>query len=239
MMASPYNLEIHNDCTNCPLRRDGRFCDLSDGAVAALNAAKFSTAYPKGATLFVEGETPRGVFILCCGRAKLTTSSSEGKTLIMKITEPGEILGASAAILGKPYEVTAEIIEPSQVNFIRLADFQALLERHPDACLRTAQQLSAKYHDAQREVRSLGLSQTTSEKLARLILGWERTGEHTPKGVRVKVLLTHEEIGQMVGTTRETVTRLLGDFKRKRMIDVAGSSIYVTQHEALEAMVSF
>ena len=82
MMASPYNLEIHDDCTDCPLRRDGRFCDLSDGTVAALNAAKFSTAYPRGATLFVEGETPRGVFILCSGRAKLTTSSSEGKTLI-------------------------------------------------------------------------------------------------------------------------------------------------------------
>ncbi|HEY6137692.1 MAG TPA: Crp/Fnr family transcriptional regulator [Thermoanaerobaculia bacterium] len=238
-MASPYNLEIHDDCTDCPLRRDGRFCDLSDGTVAALNAATFSTAYPKGATLFVEGETPRGVFILCSGRAKLTTSSSEGKTLILKITEPGEILGASAAILGKPYEVTAEIMEPSQVNFVRLADFLALLERHPDACLRTAQQLSAKYHDAQREVRTLGLSQTTSEKLARLILGWERSGERTPKGVRVKVLLTHEEIGQLVGTTRETVTRLLGDFKRKRVIDVTGSNIYVMRHDALEAMVSF
>lgn len=82
--------------------------------------------------LFVEGEMPRGVFILCSGRAKLTTSSSEGKTLIMKITEPGEILGASAAILGKPYEVSAELMEPSQVNFVRLPDFLALLERHPD-----------------------------------------------------------------------------------------------------------
>jgi len=238
-MTSPYNLELHNDCADCPMRHDGRFCDLSDGSVAALNAAKFSTAYPKGATLFVEGEMPRGIFILCFGRAKLTTSSSEGRTLIMKLTGPGEILGASAAILGKPFEVSAEIIEPSQVNFVRLPDFLALLERYPDACLRTAQQLSAKYHDAQREVRSLGLSQTTSEKLARLILEWEASGERTPKGVRVKVLLTHEEIGQRVGTTRETVTRLLGDFKRKQLIDVTGSNIYVTQHDALEAMVRF
>jgi CRP/FNR family transcriptional regulator len=230
---------IHNDCGDCPLRHDGRFCDLSPEAVTALNAAKFSIAYPKGATLFVEGEMPRGVFILCSGRAKLTSSSSEGKTLILKITEPGEILGASAAILGIPYEISAEIMEPSQVNFVRLPDFLALLERHPDACLRTAQLLSAKYHDAQREVRSLGLSQTASEKLARLILRWEGSGERTSKGVRVKVLLTHEEIGQMVGTTRETVTRLLGDFKRKHMIDVMGSSLYVTQHDALEAMVSF
>ena len=238
-MASPYNLEMHTDCVNCPLRHDERFCDLSESAVEALDAAKFSTTYPKGATLFVEGEMPRGVFILCSGKAKLTTSSSEGRTLIMKVTEPGEILGASAAILGKPYEVSAETIESTQVNFIRLPDFLDFLAKHPDACMRMAQQLSVKYQDAQREVRSLGLSQTTSEKLARLILGWASEGEQTPKGLRVKVLLTHEEIGQMLGTTRETVTRLLGDLKRKRIIDVNGSNVYVTKREALSAMVSF
>lgn len=239
MMASPYNLEMHNECTTCPVNRDGRFCDLSEPALASLHAIKFSATYPKGATLFVEGEMPRGVFILCSGRAKLTTSSSEGRTLIMKITEPGEILGASAAILGEPYEVSAETIEPSQVNFVRLADFSVFLAKHPEASLRLAQQLSAKYHDAQREVRSLGLSQTTSEKLARLLLQWAAEGETTPKGLRMKVLLTHEEIGQMLGTTRETVTRLFGDFKRKKIIDVNGSNVYVTHHEALEKMVSF
>ncbi|HVS32314.1 MAG TPA: Crp/Fnr family transcriptional regulator [Thermoanaerobaculia bacterium] len=238
-MTSPYNLELQNDCASCPLHHDGRFCDVSDASLASLKASVFAAVYPKGATLFVEGEMPRGVFILCKGRAKLTTSSSEGKTLIMKITAPGEILGASAVILGKAYEVSAETVEPSQVNFIRLADFLALLEKHPDVCLRIAQQLSAKYHEAQREVRSLGLAQTTSEKLAHLILDWAADGEPTEKGTRVKVLLTHEEIGQMLGTTRETVTRLLGDLKRKRIIDVNGSNVYVTRPDTLAEMVSF
>lgn len=239
MMASPYNLEMHNDCSSCPVPCDGRFCDLSDTALGTLNAIKFSATYPKGATLFVEGEMPRGVFILCSGKAKLTTSSKEGRTLIMKIIEPGEILGASAAILGQPYEVSAETIEPSQLNFIRIVDFMALLEKHPEASLRLAQQLSAKNHDAQREVRSLGLSQTTSEKLARLLLLWATGGEQTTNGLRMKVLLTHEEIGQMLGTTRETVTRLLGDLKRKKIIDVNGSNVYVTRQDALENMVNF
>ena len=239
MMTSPYQREIHNDCTDCPLRHDGRFCDLSDATVAALNAAKFSVTYPKGATLFVEGEAPRGAFILCSGRAKLTTSSSEGKTLILRVAGPGEILGVSAAILGKPHEVSAETMEPSQVNFIRHADFLAILRAHPDVCMRAAEQLSEKYQQAQREVRSLGLSQTTSEKLARLILEWSVDGEQTPRGIRVTVLMTHEEIGQMLGTTRETVTRLLGNFRRKKLIDVSGASIYVTQRDALQQMTSF
>ena len=238
-MPSPYNLEVEYNCGECRVRADRVFCNMSAPAVAALDSVKFTGLYPKGSLLFVEGEEPRGVFILCSGRAKLTTSSTEGKTLIVKIAEPGEVLGASATILGKPYEVSAETIEPSQLNFIKRDDFLKYLNTHAEACLHTAQQLSEKYHSAQREIRSLGLSQTTSEKLARLLLDWcDRGGEQTTKGIRLKVLLTHEEIAQMIGTTRETVTRLLSDFKKKKMIDVKGSSMFVLNKPQLEHLVS-
>ncbi len=238
-MPSPYNLEVEYNCSACRVRADRLFCNMSDSAVAALDTVKFTGLYPKGSLLFVEGEEPRGVFILCSGRAKLTTSSTEGKTLIVKIAEPGEVLGASATILGKPYEVSAETIEPSQLNFVKRDDFLKYLNTHAEACLHTAQQLSEKYHSAQREIRSLGLSQTTSEKLARLLLDWcERGGEETTRGIRLKVLLTHEEIAQMIGTTRETVTRLLSDFKKKKMIDVKGSSLFVLNKPQLENLVS-
>jgi CRP/FNR family cyclic AMP-dependent transcriptional regulator len=238
-MPSPYNLEVEYSCADCRVRAERTFCNMSQGVVQALDTVKFTGLYPKGSLLFVEGEDPRGVFILCSGRAKLTTSSTEGKTLIVKIAEPGEVLGASATILGRPYEVSAETIEPSQLNFIKRDDFLKFLNSHSEACMHTAQQLSEKYHSAQREIRSLGLSQTTSEKLARLLLDWcDRTGEETVKGVRLKVLLTHEEIAQMIGTTRETVTRLLSDFKRRKIIDVKGSSLFVTNKPQLEHMVS-
>jgi CRP/FNR family transcriptional regulator len=203
-----------------------------------MDAMKFTGLYPKGSVLFVEGEEPRGVFILCSGRAKLTTSSSEGKTLIVKMAGPGEILGVSATILGNAYEVSAETLEPAQVNFIGRDDFLRLISSHADACMRTAKQLSEKYQAAQREIRTLGLSQTTSEKLAKLILGWCEDGEETAKGIRLKMLLTHEEIGQMIGTTRETVTRILNDFRRKKIIDVKGSTFFVSNEATLLGMVS-
>ncbi len=238
-MPSPYNLDLHNNCTDCTVRFERLFCNMSSNSVNALETIKFTGVYPKGSLLFVEGEMPRGIFILCSGRAKLTTSSSEGKTLIVKIAEPGEVLGASATILGKPYEVSAETIEPAQLNFIKRDDFLKFLTTNAEACMHTAQQLSEKYHSAQREIRSLGLSQTTSEKLAKLLLDWcKQGGEETERGMRLKVLLTHEEIAQMIGTTRETVTRLLSDFKRKKIIDVKGSSVFILGRDALENMVS-
>ncbi|HEX6639537.1 MAG TPA: Crp/Fnr family transcriptional regulator [Thermoanaerobaculia bacterium] len=214
------------------------FCNMADEPVEALDAIKFTAAYPKGALLFVEGEQPRGVFILCGGRVKLTTTSTEGRTLIVKIANHGEILGASAAILGKPYEVSAEVLEPSQVSFVRREDFLRFLNAYTEACMHTAQQLSEKYEAAQREIRSLGLAHTTSEKLARLILGWSEDGEVTPQGTRMQVLLTHEEIGQMIGTTRETVTRLLSEFKRKNLISIKGSSLFLIANQQMHDMVS-
>lgn len=237
-MRTPYNIDTQNNCSDCTFRTERQFCNMATPAVKALDAIKFMAVYPKGSVLFVEGEQPRGVFIVCSGRVKLTTSSSEGKTLIVKIAEAGEVLGASGTILDTPFEVSAETLEPSQINFVRREDFMRFLNTHPEACLHTAQQLSEKYHSAQREIRTLGLSQSTSEKLARLFLDWcARSGEETSKGTRLKVLLTHEEIAQMIGTTRETITRLLSDFKRRKMIEIKGSSMFV-QTSALEALVT-
>jgi CRP/FNR family cyclic AMP-dependent transcriptional regulator len=238
-MPSPYNIEIQNSCAACTRGTEELFCNMSPAAMKTLDAIKFTSVYPKGSILFVDGEEPRGVFILCSGRAKLTTSSSEGRTLIVKIADAGEVLGASATILGRPYEVSAETLEPSQVNFVKRDDFLRFLNAYTEACMHTAQQLSEKYQSAQREIRSLGLAQSTAEKLGKLLLDWcARHGETTPNGIRLKVLLTHEEIAQMIGTTRETVTRLLSDFKRKKIVEVKGSTIVVLRKDELERMVS-
>lgn len=239
-MPSPYNLALVEHCSSCPQRQtNGGFCNMAAEPVEALDSMKFTGAYPKGALLFVEGEQPRGVFVLCRGQAKLTTTSSDGRTLIVKIANPGEILGVSAAMLGRPYEVSAETIEASQVSFIRRDDFLRFLSAYPEACMHTAQQLSEKYQSAQREIRALGLAQSTSEKLGKLLLEWcDLHGEVTPKGTRIKVLLTHEEVAQMIGTTRETVTRLLSEFKRKNIIEVKGSTIIILRKAELEALVS-
>ncbi|MEO8379483.1 MAG: Crp/Fnr family transcriptional regulator [Acidobacteriota bacterium] len=238
-MPTPYNLALVEHCSDCALREaHGGFCNMSEEPVQAMDGIKFSGAYPKGALLFVEGEQPRGVFILCSGRMKLTTSSSEGRTLIVRLAGPGEILGVSATILGKPYEVSAETLEASQVSFIRRDDFLRFLNAYSEACMHTAQQLSEKYEAAQRDIRTLGLAQTTSEKLAKLLLDWSLSGEETAQGTRLQVLLTHEEIAQMIGTTRETITRLLSDFKRRKMITVKGSSLFIVQKEQMKKLVT-
>jgi CRP/FNR family cyclic AMP-dependent transcriptional regulator len=238
-MWPPTSIEVQYKCSECTLRLERPFCNMSPTALEALEAIKFTATYPKGSLLFVEGEAPRGVFILCSGQVRLTASSTEGKRLIFSIPRVGDTLGASATILGTPYELSAETGELSQVNFIKREDFLDFLQNHAEARLNTARQLSEKYYAAQRDIRSLGLSQTTSEKLARLLLDWcARSGEETERGTRIKVYLTHEEMAQMIATTRETLTRLFTHFKRTKLIEVIGSTLYVTNKPGLEQMVS-
>ena len=190
-MLSPYGLEIIESCLTCKLRADKIFCNLPIPTVQALEAIKYTTAYPKGAVLFVEGQAPRGVFILCRGRVKLSICSSDGKTLILKISEPGEVLGLSASVSGKPYELTAETLDPCQVNFVKREDFLRFLREHNDVCLRVAEQLSEKYNTACHEIRSLGLSHSAAEKLAKLLLEWSLKNGGTRQPDRMKLTLTH------------------------------------------------
>lgn len=225
------SFSVPDDCAACVVRSSG-FCNVSPEALEALNAVKLTALHPKGSILFGEGDMPRAVFILCAGRAKVMTSSAEGKTLIVRIAQGGEVLGVSATILDEPYEVSAETLEPMQVSIIKRTDFLRLLHAHADLSLNAVRQLSAKYHAAQREIRSLGLAHNTAEKLARLLLEWCGAGSE------VRMLYTHEEIAQMIGSTRETVTRVLGDFRHDNIIEVSGASMTVLDRRALDAMIS-
>ena len=236
-MLSPYGLEIVESCLTCKMRADKIFCNLPTQAVQALETIKYTTAYPKGAVLFVEGQAPRGIFLLCKGRVKLSIGSSDGKMLILKISEPGEVLGLSATVSGKPYELTAETLDPCQVNFVKRDDFVRFLREHNEVCLRVAEQLSDKYNTACHEIRALGLSHSAAEKLAKLLLEWSDKNGARQTG-HMKLTLTHEEIAQMIGTSRETVTRLFADFKKKQFIQLRGSTLVIRNKAALETLVS-
>ncbi len=237
-MRTPYGLEIIENCLTCKLRADRMFCDLPAEALAAFDAITFANLHPSDAVLFVEGQEPRGIYVVCSGRVKLSTCGTDGKTIITDIAEPGEILGLSATVSGEPHEVTAEMLEPGQTNFIKREEFLRFLREHGEASLRVAEHLSRHYHTACVQIRSLGLSHSAAEKLAKLLLEWSAKGERTDQGIRLKLTLTQEEIAEMIGTSRETVTRLFADFKKKQIVQLRGSTLLIRDKTALENLVN-
>jgi len=237
-MKGPYGLELNDGCKSCKLKSAGFFCELSPAALKDFDAIKSTATYPKGALLFMERQDARGAFVLCEGEVKLSISSSEGKTLIMRVAKAGEILGLMAALSGGAYEVTAETIHPCQVAFVRREDFQRFVAKHPEASQGVARQMTMQYQAACEQLRTVGLSASAQEKLARLLLTWSAGIEQTKGGTRIKIPLTHEEIAEFIGTTRETVTRTLSDFKVRHLVAIQGSTMMIPSRAALETFAN-
>ncbi len=216
---------------------DQLFEGLSPAIVRELETVTMTNSYPTGAILFGESEPARGLYGIIRGRVKLSVCASDGRTLILHVSEAGEALGVASTISRREYEATAETLEPCDVSFIRQADLLRLMRAHGELALWVTQQLSQNYNSTCREIRNLMLSESASEKLARLLVGWLDQSTQSRPSCQMKLGMTHEEIGQMIGTSRETVTRLFAGFKRQHLIQLKGSTLFVPNRTALESMI--
>lgn len=237
-MFSPYGLEIIESCLSCKMRGEHTFCDLSRSALQQLEKITLPTTYPRGAVLFVEGQPPRGLFVLCRGRVKLSISSREGKTFILKVAQAGEVMGLGATVSGKVYDLAAETIDPCQVNFIKRADFLRFMKEQPEVCFLVAELLSHKYNHVFHEIRSL-LMHSASGKIARLLEEWiSLNGAAAQEKPHLTLVLTRDEMAQKIGTSRGTVTRVLRDLKEQEVIQAKGATVLIRNKAALRSMAT-
>lgn len=236
-MGLPRRFAISNSCLSCTLRQTSDFCNLPEPLMTVFNGIGHLTLYPSNSTLLAEGQSPRGVYIACSGRSKLSVEARDGKTIILKIAGNREILGLSAVATGGPSLVTVTTIERCQIKFIERDGFLRLIERNNYAALACANLLAREIATSFDDVYELLLARSSTEKLARLLLSWV-SDEPRNRELRVPAEFTHQEIGQMIGSSRETVTRLLSDMKRKELIRVDGETLVIPNRIALQAIAS-
>ena len=229
------NHKSSDACDGCGPRQEGFFCNLPPEAFAVLQSIRVSHAYQRGSTLFMEGQPANGVFLLCEGHVKLSTYSEDGKAIILRISEPGEILGVSAVISGKPHEATGQVTEYCRVSFIKRSDFLSFIQTNHEAALNALRQLSSNYHKAHTQICSLGLSSSAGDKLAKLLLQWCDVNLEDGSGqIVIPLVHTHGEIAEMIGTSRETLTKVLNELRESGLIDVRERLVWVLDADALE-----
>lgn len=233
-MKAPYGLEIIEDCCECPELGNRYFCEVSPSALASLTKVTQKSVLTAGAILFVEGQTPRGVFIICSGKVNLSTPSREGKILILRTAEAGEALGLGASVSGVGYETTAETATPCHLSFSDRKHFREVMQDHPG--LHTAQCLSRDYQSAYRDIHDLVLTRSSAGKLARLLLSQAVRAVDDPDVDYRPTPMTHEEMAMRIGASRETVTRLISSMRRKRLIRLDGPTLVIKDRTALEAL---
>jgi CRP/FNR family transcriptional regulator len=215
---------------------DHPFANLSGEAGTHFEAIAPEVTHARGEALFVEGETPRHVFVICSGRVKLSVTSREGRTAILRIAGPGEVLGISAAMSGTPHETTADAVELCRVKAIRVSDFLRFLQNYPEASAEATSCLLREYRVVLNNVCRLALPNTVAGRLATLLLEWLDNRRATASDRRFIVALTQEEIASMTNTSRETVSRVLHQFQQDKLISIKGASVTILQPRALELL---
>ncbi len=236
-MQSPYGMEPVENCLSCGPCSEGFFCRLPKVDMEAFQEIKLTLSYPAGATLFTEGQACRGIHVLRKGRVKLSVTSSQGQTLIFKVAKPGEVLGLNTTVSGIPHQATAETGQPCQFNFVKRDDFLKFLTQHTGASMQAAIYLSHECQQAYQNLRSF-VKSSAPQRIARLMLDWSHEDAGVTSTRRIKVALTHEEIGQIIGMSRETVTRTLADFRKQRFAAFHGSTLLIQNVAALRELAS-
>ena len=156
---------IQSSCLTCDFRPDRFFCDMPAESLKCFDAIKSLASYPRSTVLFAEGRPVRGIYILCDGRAKLSICSDTGKRLTLRVAGPGEVLGLGATLSNTPYEITAELLDNSQVVFVRRKDLLKFLREHREVCMEVVRMLSQDLHGAYERVRTLGMMRTRRPRM--------------------------------------------------------------------------
>ncbi|HWB33046.1 MAG TPA: Crp/Fnr family transcriptional regulator [Acidobacteriaceae bacterium] len=216
-------------------QRSCGFCQrLSLEALADLNSIGTLRTYAADEALFGERQPTPGVFLVQEGQVRLSMNSTEGKRLSLRIGRAGDALGLAPAMSGHNCETTAETLTVARILYVSNAQFRAFLNRHPEVYSIVTEEISRQYTLACERLRTVGLSSSAPEKLARLLLDLSENTQIGEDAARIRFMLTHEQIGEFIGASRETVTRTLGSFKTRRLISLNGCMMTIPSRSALQ-----
>jgi len=231
--------EILAGCAACANRRPGWFCSLGSSVLADLELATSTISLPAQAALFTAGDDARCLYLICAGYLKLTAGHVHDRQMIVRIAGPGSMLGLYAVLAHGVYEVSAESLTSAQLRPVERDRFLGFLRTHKEAQMRAVQCICQEYRFALQDACRIALSETVAARLGRLLLELShQIGEHVEgSAFRFPLLLTHEELASMTCTTRETVTRTLGQFRKEGWISIEDSVVTVHQPERLQSLI--
>ena len=237
---------LRRSCVECTVRGAHCFCSLNIAALRQLDRMGKQVTFGAGETVVEEGGDPEQICVVCKGVLKLTTSSSEGRILLLRIVGPGDVLGLAAALKGTSYEATAEALEECEVRVIDRADFLRFMKEFQGVGTNSAETMAREYETAVLSARRLALSGSAAGRLVNVLLDWGKMSarrsatddaqEKDDRALRFRMPLTHEELGNMAGITRETTTRILSKLKGEGLIEVNGQRMVLLLPSQLERL---
>lgn len=221
----------HVDCKHCSNRFNSVFCKTEHDRMEEIEALKICSSFKKGESIFREGSYASGVYCINAGKIKLAMMGSEGKEQIVRMAKPGDIIGYKALLSGDRYSATATAIEDCNICFIPREIFLVILQKDAGLSFEMMKLLSNELKQAEEKITHLA-QKPVRERVAETILFLKET-YGIDKDNQINILLTREEIANLVGTATETAIRLLSEFNKDHIIELSGKKIKILDADKL------
>ena len=227
----------HIDCENCSKRHSSIFCNTQSAVLAEISDAKMCTIYKKGQVVFQEGGHAFGIYCINKGKIKLSITGEEGKDQIVRLAKSGDVLGYRSVLTAQRYGATAVALEDSNVCFIPKDQFMAALKGDGNLSLETMKLLSQQLKEAEIKITHLA-QKPVRERVAEALLFIKETFGLEDDEQTIAVQLSREEIANVVGTATEYIIRLLSEFNKDGVIELAGKKIKIINLKELEIIAN-
>lgn len=218
------------------IRRVPLFATLADAEFKAIEHVFVIRSYRKNQVIFMEAETGHYMYIVLAGKVKVTKADKSGKESLLAIHQTGDFFGEMALLDGKTAPATVSAMEDCRVASVASSDFHNLLMKHDKVVRQIIQVLCARLRQAWGDLQKLSYSSAEAKIRAGLFQLSRKYGVTDARGTIINLKITHQEVAEMVGTARETVTRTLASLHRQGILEIDGRRIIILKPEALRGI---
>lgn len=210
------------------------FRDLTDEELHEVSLLAKVRNYRKNMLIFMEGEPGEAMYFVLSGKVKIFLMTEDGREHIIHLLQNGDVFAEVVLIDRGPYPASAEVLEEGQIGMLANDDVENLIRNKPEIALKMLRIMCKRLRHAQIQVRDLALKDTYGRVASMLLMLAKDHGQETPAGVIIDLSLSRQELANLIGTTRETVTRVLGDFKKYKCIELEKQAITIIDQEKLK-----
>lgn len=225
-------MEAKKFLKNVPL-----FSDFSEEELDKLLAISKERTYPKDSIIFQRDEIGNFFFLICSGKVKVILETEEGKEGILSILYPKEFFGEMSLLDGEPRSASIVALEDTSVILINRDDFLNLLYKHPEIALKILKTLSLRLRKANRQIETLMFLDAPGRIARTLIDIAEEKGKIVEDGICIDLEFTRQELGNLIGVSRETTIRVLKSFEEEGILSIERNHIIIKDMEKLKKRI--
>jgi CRP/FNR family cyclic AMP-dependent transcriptional regulator len=214
----------------------GIFEGLTDADLAEIDDRFSMVTFRKGELVYSPYDRGDSLFVLESGRIRLYRSATDGRQLTLAILDPGMAFGQVSVLDEPTHDAYAEALSDCVVRVLRLSDLERAIGSHPRVALNLMRTLSLRLRHAEDQIESLAFRAVPSRLAAKLLELMDRYGRVTPTGIRIDERFTHLQLAEMIGTSRETLTKVLNELRDEGLVDVRDRLVWVLDPDGLERL---